>query len=109
MNEDTHERYAFIMYLNPGMEAEYKQRHEEIWPELTEILTAAGVTNYSIHLHVETGHLFAYMERSKSFDGDALKAHPVMRRWWDAMRDLMRTHPDGEPVAIDLAPMFYQA
>ncbi|MEM7694641.1 MAG: L-rhamnose mutarotase [Pseudomonadota bacterium] len=108
MNPDTHERHAFLMMLNPGVAGEYKRRHDEIWPDLTALLAEAGITNYSIHLHAETGHLFAYMERAKTFDGDALKRHPVMRRWWAAMRDLMKTHPDGEPVAINLDEMFHQ-
>ena len=29
------ERIAFKMKLKPGFEAEYKKRHNEIWPELT--------------------------------------------------------------------------
>ena len=29
------QKYAFRMQLNPGMEAEYKRRHDEIWPELS--------------------------------------------------------------------------
>ena len=28
------EKYAFKMQLNPGMEEEYRRRHDEIWPEL---------------------------------------------------------------------------
>ena len=32
------EKYAFTMKLNPGMEAEYRRRHDEIWPELVELL-----------------------------------------------------------------------
>ncbi|MEN9895048.1 MAG: hypothetical protein RIR97_900, partial [Pseudomonadota bacterium] len=31
------ERYAFKMFLNPGMEAEYKRRHDAIWPELVDL------------------------------------------------------------------------
>ena len=30
----TGEKYAFKMKLNPGMAAEYKRRHDLIWPEL---------------------------------------------------------------------------
>ena len=32
------ERYAFRMRLNPAMEAEYARRHDEIFPELVELL-----------------------------------------------------------------------
>ena len=38
------EKHAFTMTLNPGMEAEYLQRHDEIWPELVDLLHEAGVS-----------------------------------------------------------------
>ena len=36
------ERHAFTMKLHPGMEAEYRKRHEAIWPELVDLLHEAG-------------------------------------------------------------------
>ena len=103
------QRYAFKMMLNPGMEAEYKRRHDEIWPELVALLRAAGITNYSIHLDTETHSLFAYLERRADHTMDALPDHPVMRRWWDAMKDLMQTHADGAPKAVPLREVFFMA
>ena len=38
---------------------------------------------------------------------DTLPAHPVMRRWWAQMADLMEVKPDTEPVAVPLIPMFH--
>jgi L-rhamnose mutarotase len=38
---------------------------------------------------------------------EALPDHPVMRRWWDHMTEIMRTHPDGSPVAIPRTEMFH--
>ena len=38
---------------------------------------------------------------------DDLPAHPVMRRWWAHMADLMATNPDGSPVVTPLIPMFH--
>ncbi|HQC17588.1 MAG TPA: L-rhamnose mutarotase, partial [Rectinema sp.] len=52
-------RYAFVMQLKPGNEAEYKRRHDEIWPELKCELRKAGISNYSIYLDPETLRLFA--------------------------------------------------
>ena len=103
------ERYAFKMFLNPGVEAEYKRRHDEIWPELSALLRQAGISNYSIHLDSETHLLFAYLERRKDHSMDALPGHPVMRRWWDYMKDLMQTHPDGSPKAEPLRELFHLA
>jgi L-rhamnose mutarotase len=37
---------------------------------------------------------------------DELPKHPVMRRWWDHMADLMATRPDHEPVAVPLVTVF---
>ena len=42
------ERYAFRMRLHPGMEAEYQRRHDAIWPELVDLLHAAGISDYAI-------------------------------------------------------------
>jgi L-rhamnose mutarotase len=101
------QRHAFKMFLEPGQAAEYRERHDAIWPELAALLREAGVSNYSICLDHETGVLFAYLERRDDHTMDALAAHPMMRRWWDRMRDIMRTHPDGSPVAIPLEEMFH--
>ncbi len=53
------ERVAFKMKLKTGFEEEYKKRHDEIWPELEEKLTKAGVSDYSIFWDEETNILFA--------------------------------------------------
>ena len=101
------QRRAFKMFLNPGCAAEYRRRHDAIWPELVALLGEAGVANYSIHLDSETNVLFAYLERRDDHRMDSLPAHPVMRRWWDHMKDIMRANPDGSPVSIALEEMFF--
>jgi L-rhamnose mutarotase len=42
------ERICFSFEIYPGQEAEYKRRHDEIWPELVEAIKASGFANYSI-------------------------------------------------------------
>lgn len=42
------ERICFTFELHPGMEAEYKRRHDEIWPELVEAIQEAGIRNYTL-------------------------------------------------------------
>lgn len=101
------QKYAFKMRLNPGCEAEYRKRHDEIWPELSDLLREAGVSDYSIHLDRETGILFGVLWRTDDHTMDALPAHPVMQRWWAHMADIMETHPDNEPVAVPLEPVFH--
>jgi L-rhamnose mutarotase len=103
------EKYAFKMRLNPGMKAEYIKRHDEIWPELVALLTEAGIRDYSIHLDQETNTLFGVLWRGDAHHMDALPNHPVMRRWWAHMADIMETKPDNEPVAIPLKTVFHMA
>lgn len=101
------QKYAFKMQLNPGMEAEYRRRHDAIWPELAALLKDAGIADYSIHLDPQTGILFATLWRTEDHGMADLPAHPVMRRWWAHMADLMATNPDGSPVVTPLIPMFH--
>lgn len=101
------EKYAFRMMLKPGCEAEYRKRHDEIWPELVALLKEAGIEDYSIHLDPETNALFGVLWRRTDHRMGDLPAHPVMQRWWAHMADVMATHPDNEPVVVPLVPMFH--
>ncbi len=101
------EKYAFKMHLNPGMEAEYKRRHDAIWPELVTLLREAGISDYSIHLDPETRILFGVLWRTADNGMDKLPEHPVMRHWWAHMADIMQTHADGAPLAKPLLPVFH--
>jgi L-rhamnose mutarotase len=103
------EKYAFKMFLNPGMKAEYQKRHDEIWPELVTLLKGAGVSDYSIHLDQETNILFGVLWRTADHSMDALPLEPVMRRWWAHMADIMWTNEKNEPVAIPLETVFHMA
>lgn len=101
------EKYAFKMRLNPGCEAEYRKRHDEIWPELVLLLKEAGVSEYSIHLDRETGLLFGVLWRSEDHGMDTLPGTEIMQEWWAHMADIMETNPDNSPVVTDLACVFH--
>lgn len=101
------QKHAFKMTLNPGMEAEYRRRHDEIWPELVALLKEAGVSDYSIHLDRDTNTLFGVLWRRDDHRMDDLAAHPLMRKWWAYMADIMVTRPDNEPVATPLVTVFH--
>ena len=97
------------MYLLPGHSAEYKKRHDEIWPELGVLLHQVGIQNYSIFLDESTRTLFGYLEAPDLSTIDSLPAQEVMKKWWAHMADIMETNPDHSPVSIDLTPVFYFA
>jgi L-rhamnose mutarotase len=103
------QKYAFRMRLHPGQEAEYRRRHDAIWPELVELLKAVGVSDYSIHLDRETGLLFGVLWRRDDHAMDDLPSHPLIRYWWAHMADIMETNPDDSPVAVPLETVFHLA
>ena len=100
-------RNAFKMKLKPGFEAEYKKRHEEIWPELAQQLTDAGVSDYAIFLDEETLTLFAVQKLSAENTADQLPGTEIVKKWWDYMADIMDVNPDNSPVSTALAEVFY--
>lgn len=101
------ETIAFVMQLSPGNEAEYQRRHDEIWPELAELLRSSGVSDYSIFLHPETLQLFAVLKRTDDHKMDKLASTEVMQKWWSYMADIMSTNPDSSPKEIPLTCVFH--
>ena len=100
-------RKSFRMSVHPDRHAEYARRHAPIWPELEAVLREHGVTSYSIFLDEKTSDLFAYVECESEARWAAIASAPVCRRWWEAMRDIMPSNPDGSPVARDLREVFH--
>ena len=93
---------GFKMKLYPGQEAEYEKRHNELWPEMQDMIHEHGGKNYTIFLDRETLTLFGYIE----IEDEELWAKgadtAINRKWWDFMADIMETNPDNSPVSIDL-------
>jgi L-rhamnose mutarotase len=105
--DEAYEKHAFKMTLNPGMKDEYKKRHDEIFPELVDLLHEAGVKDYSIHLDEETNTLFGVLWRRVDHTMADLPNTEVMKRWWAHMADIMATNEKNEPIAVDLTPVFW--
>jgi L-rhamnose mutarotase len=97
------------MQLKPGTIEEYKKRHDEIWPELADIIAAAGIYDYSIFLDAESLSLFAVYKLRPDDTRRDLASHPLMRRWWDYMAPLMVVEPDNRPREWPLLSMFHLA
>src|SRR5690625_2209492 len=100
-------RYYFKMKLKPGCAVEYEERHAHIWPELKQLLRESGITAYVISLDEETNTLFAMQKLADDFDGNKLANHPLMRKWWKYMADIMEVNADLSPVCTALKEVFY--
>ena len=101
------QRIALKMKLLPGFKEEYKKRHDEIWPELKELLLSKGIDDYSIFLDEETNILFAVLKVADESQLGTLPDYAIMQKWWVYMKDIMESNPDHSPVSIPLKQMFY--
>ena len=82
------ERYAWKAIVREGMLDEYIKRHDEIWPEMKQMLKDAGIRNYTIW---NVGNeLFGYYEcDSVEYAAKVQAQSPVVDRWNAYMKDVM--------------------
>ena len=100
-------RKGFKMKLYPGMEAEYEKRHNELWPEMQDMIYEYGGRNYTIFLDRETLVLYGYIEIEDAGKWDESADTAINRKWWDFMANIMETYPDNSPVSVDLHEVFH--
>lgn len=99
-------RIAFTMQLKKGYEEEYEKRHDEIWPELSNLLKNTGISNYYIYLDQKTLTLFATLDAEDETKLDDIPHQAIVKKWWKHMADIMETNEDNSPVVNDLKQVF---
>ena len=102
-------RLAFKMKLNKGQKEAYIKRHNQLWPELKQLLKDNGVNEYSIFLDDETSTLFPFQKVSGEGGSQDLANNDIVKKWWDFMADIMEVNPDNSPISIPLEEVFYSA
>ncbi|MFT7482970.1 MAG: L-rhamnose mutarotase [Oceanospirillaceae bacterium] len=100
-------RVAFKMRLKSGQKVEYVKRHNAIWPELSALLRAAGISEYSIFFDDETNTLFAFQKVTGNAGSQDLANNPIVQTWWAYMADLMDVNEDDSPISTELEELFY--
>lgn len=101
-------RKACLMKVFANCHAEYKKRHDEIWPEMVQMLKEHGAHHYSIYLDPTNNTLFAYLEIEDEERWNKSAQTQICQKWWDYMKDVMETNPDNSPIVVNLQEVFYQ-
>jgi L-rhamnose mutarotase len=99
MSEQNAQRAAFVLRIKPDRVEDYVRVHEQVWPELLEAISAAGIRNYSIYLHENLA--FGYLE-SDDLDASwaALAKNDVNDRWQEAMTEYLEARVASEGPAM---------
>lgn len=87
------EKFTWTAIIKEGKKAEYVKRHDEIWPEMVEVLKGAGIKNYTIW--ADGNRLFGYYEcESIDFATKYQAESPVVQKWNEYMNDVMDIERD---------------
>ncbi|MBO0823491.1 MAG: L-rhamnose mutarotase [Actinobacteria bacterium] len=91
------QRVCFISRVRPDRLAEYRQRHQEVWPEMQQALSEAGWSRYSLFLS-EDGLLVGYLE-TDDFDAalERMAGADVNDRWQAEMKQFFDNDGDQPP------------
>jgi L-rhamnose mutarotase len=97
------ERTCFTFEVYPGQEAEYKRRHDEIWPELVEAIQESGFRNYSLFRRGQ--QIVAYVECHPDVAAafGKLSAYESTARWGEWFQDVIvsLTDANGELMTLE--------
>ena len=97
------QRYCFTFEIRPGAEAEYKRRHDEIWPELVEAIKAAGISNYSLFRRGTQVIAYCECEPDAATAFAKVGTHEANARWSAWFEDIIvaLTDADGNLFVAD--------
>lgn len=88
------EKYAWKARIKEGSLDEYVKRHNEIWPDMVDVLKEAAIKNYSIW---NSGlDLFGYYECEKGVDyaNKIQSESEIVKRWDEYMKDILIMEKD---------------
>lgn len=87
------QRYAWKGKVVEGQIEEYIRRHDEIWPEMTEMLNQSGIHNYSIW---NVGNeLFGYYEcEDIEHASKVQRESEISKKWDEYMKDILIMEKD---------------
>jgi L-rhamnose mutarotase len=97
------ERICFRFELYPGQEAEYKRRHDEIWPELVEAIKDAGFANYSLFRRDQEVVAYVECHPDAATAFAALSTNEANARWSEWFQDVIvaLTNENGDLFTLD--------
>ena len=89
--------------LKPGCYAEYKQAHDNVWPE---IASSMADNQVSMAIYRFDDRLFLHAVAPSESDWAKSRHYPALEKWHEYMATLMVTDESGEAVVNDLEEAF---
>lgn len=94
---------ACILTLKDGCYDEYKRRHDDLWPEMSDLIARHQLST----LVYRRGDLLIVYSAAPSKEAfDEAEQDPVTSRWNDYMRDVLESKENGELRVEELLLVF---
>jgi L-rhamnose mutarotase len=90
------QRVCFLLKVRPERLAEYRERHQEVWPEMRAALARTGWHNYSLFLK-DDGLLVGYLETDDFEAARKAMAETEVNARWQAEMAPFFEGLDGRP------------
>jgi L-rhamnose mutarotase len=84
---------------DPQLIAEYKRRHENIWPEITQSIKDSGIDDMEIHLLGTRMFMIIEVNERFSFEAkaNADQLNPRVQEWERLMGTFQKALPQAKP------------
>jgi L-rhamnose mutarotase len=103
-------RVGFLLKVKEEKVAQYKEHHQNVWPEMLEALRGNGWHNYSLFMR-DDGLLFGYFETPVSFQTavDGMDQEAINEKWQDFMAPFFESTDDthADKMMTELVEVFH--
>ncbi|PWD51844.1 L-rhamnose mutarotase [Serinibacter arcticus] len=96
-------RICFVSRVRPDRLAEYRRRHDPVWPEMLEALRDAGWEDYHLHLSADGLLVGHFVGESYEAAQAAMAATVVNARWQAEMAEFF-VDPGNPDEGFELLP-----
>jgi L-rhamnose mutarotase len=101
------QRVCFVFEVFEGKEAEYKKRHDEIWPELVEALKDSGFSNYSLFRRGVQIVAYFEVEPDAKTAFAKLSKYEANARWSEWFRDVIVNLTDNQGNLMEMTEVWH--
>ena len=98
------QRICFVLQVKTELLAEYKERHQSVWPEMIKALRETGWNNYSLFLRPD-GLLVGYLETEDFERARARMASREVNERWQREMARFFVQPQGLLPDQAMAPL----
>ncbi len=94
---------GFVMKLKPGCYAEYKRRHDALWPEMAKVLSDNRI---NMVIHCFHDYLFVHGTAPTKEHWENVDRDPIAPQWDTYMKEVMEIGANGQLYCEELPLAF---